>query len=77
MIVFDYWWEALIFGTVFGSIIIIPCFLVAMIGRKMIDQMGQYPSKTPFIQMSIFYKLVLIEVFAFTLLLLFYHFFSA
>jgi hypothetical protein len=77
MVVFDYWWEALIFGSVFAFIVIIPCLLVVLIGRKMIEQLGQYPTKTPFIQMSIFVKLVLVEIFAFSLLLVFYHFFSA
>lgn len=77
MVEFDLWSQAFIFAVVFIPIIMIPCILVCLIGRKMIDQLGMFPSQTPIIQMSIFGKLVLIEIVTFGLLLGFYQFFTA
>ena len=76
MVEFNLWKETFIFAMFFCPIVIIPCVLVALMGRKMIDQLGLYPSKTPIIQMSIFYKLIFIEVITFLSLVVFYHFFS-
>ena len=76
MIPFELWGESFIFASVYAVIILVPCVLVALIGRKMIDQLGQYPTKTPAIQMSIFFQLVTIEVITFVLLIGFFKFFS-
>ncbi len=77
MVAFDLWKEAFIFAIVFAPIIIIPCVLVALMGRKMIDQLGRYPTQTPIIQMSIFWKLVVVEIITFFCLIAFFQFFSA
>ena len=77
MVAFDLWKEAFIFAIVFAPIVIIPCILVAIMGRKMIDQLGLRPTQTPIIQMSIFWKLVMIEVVTFLFLIAFFQFFSA
>ena len=76
MVEFDLWKEAFIFAIVFAPIIIIPCVLVALMGRKMIDQLGMRPTQTPIIQMSIFGKLVAIEVVTFICFYAFLQFFS-
>jgi hypothetical protein len=77
MVEFDLWSQALIFALVFIPIIIIPCVLVCLVGRKMIEELGMRPSQTPIIQMSIFGKLVAIEVVTFALLIGFYQFFTS
>jgi hypothetical protein len=76
MVAFDLWKEAFVFGVIYAVIITIPCVIAGIMGVKMINQLGTYPSKTPFIQMSIFFKLVLLEIVTFTLLVGFYHVFT-
>lgn len=74
---FDLWTESFILGAIYTTIIAVPCILIVIVGRKMIWQLGHFPSKAPFIQMSIFWKLVAIEVVTITLLLAFYSFFDS
>ncbi|HNV24035.1 MAG TPA: hypothetical protein PLH56_06490 [Candidatus Omnitrophota bacterium] len=71
MVDFNLWIESFIFISVFSLIIIIPCVLVVIIGKKAIEDMGRYPTKISLIQMSIFLKLVVIEISTFTALLTF------
>ena len=66
----------LILISIFFVIIVIPCVGVSVLGVKMLNQLGQFPSKTPAIQLSIVKKLVLFEVIGFTLLIIFYHYFA-
>ena len=73
---FNLWWESLIFASVFSGIVILPCVCIAIIGRKMIEQLGLYPSQSPKIQMSVLWQLIIIEVITFTLWMWFYVFFS-
>ena len=76
MVEFDLWKESLIFALVYAIVISVPCVLVVLIGRKLIDQLGHFPSKTPAIQMSILFQLIAVEVGTFTCLIGFYHIFS-
>ena len=69
------WHATFILIGLFFIIIMGPCFAVAVMGYKTIEEMGRYPSKTPFIQMGIFWKLVPLEIISFLLLLVFYHIF--
>ncbi len=77
MIEFDLWAESFIFGLIYTVIVIVPCIIVAIMGRNMLNRLGTYPSQTPAIQMSILVRLVLLEIVTFALLILFYHIFSA
>ncbi len=77
MIRFDLWSESLIFAAVYFVIIIVPCVLVAILGRKLIHQIGLYPSRTPILQMGVFWQLVLVEIFTFALLIGFFQFFTS
>ena len=77
MVAFDLWREAFIFAAVFAPLIIVPCILVMIMGRKMINQLGTYPTKTPIIQMGIFWKLVVTEALTFTCLIAFFQFFTS
>ena len=76
MIPFDLWGESFIFAALYSILIIVPCVLVAWIGRDMITRLGKEPTKTSAIQMSILGKLVTIEVVTFTFMLVFFRFFS-
>ena len=70
------WVGSIIFCVVFGLIVIIPCIIIAIMGRKMINQMGQFPSQTPIIQMKVFLPLMVLEVVTFASLIGFYNVFS-
>ena len=71
---FEYGSQAILLIFLFLGIIAFPCILVARIGYRMINKLGQFPSKTPEIQMSIFLKLVIVEVISFSFLYGFYTF---
>ena len=70
---FEYWHEAYIFIGVFFFLMLLPCVGVAYIGFKMIEKQGQFPSKTPAIQLSIFLQLVVTEVICFSLILTYFN----
>jgi len=63
---------ALVFIIVFYVILLIPCIGVGWIGRNLLDKLGRYPSKTPAVQMSVLFKLIVVEVVSVTLLLSFF-----
>lgn len=72
--------DAIIGGIIlvclFLVIIGIPCVGIAIVGRQLIYKLSHFPSKTPAIQTGILFKLVIIEIVGFTLLLTFYHILS-
>ena len=57
-------------------IIAIPCIGTALVGRKMLNKLAYFPSKTPAIHMSTLGWLMVIEIVAVTLLLTFYRVFQ-
>jgi len=71
---FEYWHEAIKFIAIFFLMIMVPCLVVAWMGYKMITKIGFHPSKTPFIQLSIVFKLVTLEVLTFAAIMAFYRF---
>ena len=76
MVEFNLWGESFIFASIYSVIIIIPCVLVALLGRKLIDQIAHFPTRAPVFHVSIFFKLVIIEAVTFTLLITFLHVFA-
>ncbi len=70
------WMMSLIFCAVFAVIVLVPCAIIAVMGRKMIIRIGQYPSQTPLIQLNVFLPLVVLEVCTFASLIGFYNVFS-
>ncbi len=68
--------SSLVLILMFLVIMGIPCTGVAILGTKMINKLGNFPSKTPAIQLSVFWKLLIIEVVGFTMLIGFYHLFA-
>ncbi len=73
---FKYWYEGVMFVTIFGVLVLTPCFFTATIGSKMINDVGNFPTKAEQIQQSALWKVVLIEAVAFVLLAAFFNFFS-
>lgn len=61
---------AFTFILIFWVVMLIPCVGISWIGKNLIEQLGRYPSKTPAIQMSVLFKLVVIEVVSMTLLII-------
>jgi hypothetical protein len=63
---------AIFFIMIFYILMLIPCIGIGWIGYKLITNLGRYPSKTPAIQMSILFQLVVVEVASLTFLLAFF-----
>ena len=74
---FQYWTEGLGFIGLFLFIIGFPCVMVAVLGTKLINYIGQYPSKSARLQMIVCIQLLVVEVISFAILALFFHIFSA
>ena len=70
------WVVGLIFCAVFAVIVLVPCVIIAIYGRKAIEKMGQRPSMIPVIQMQMFVPLLIIGVVTFAMLIGFYNVFS-
>lgn len=73
---FNLFSEALIFIAVFSLVVMLPCYFVMLIGRDMIDQIGQFPTMAAKIQMKAFLKLAGVELVTFFLLIAFYRVFA-
>lgn len=73
---FQYWHEGLIFISIFLVAIGLPCLAVGVLGTRLINHLGRYPSQSANIQMSVCIKLLFIEIFSFAILALVFHIFS-
>ena len=73
---FQYWTEGLIFIGIFLFVVGLPCLMVALLGTKLIDHIGQCPSKSARLQMIVCVQLLLVEIVSFGVLAVFYHIFS-
>ena len=73
---FAFWYEAVIFIFLFSVIVGLPCFGVAVIGSKMVNDLGNFPTKSAKIQKGACWKVLLIEMVSFFLLSVFYHVFN-
>ena len=65
MVAFDLWGESFIFASIFSVIILVPCLVIGILGRKMIHQLAYYPSQAPRILMSICVQFFVTAVFSF------------
>lgn len=64
-----------LFLIIFFVLIAIPCAAVGILGCRMMETLGRYPSKMPVIQRRIFLKLLGIEAGSLGLLVAIYWFF--
>ncbi|MCA9403666.1 MAG: hypothetical protein KC897_07785 [Candidatus Omnitrophica bacterium] len=70
------WLYSLIFIGVFAVIVLVPCIIIALMGRKAIKEMGRYPTRIPLIQSKMMMPLLMVDVVTFALLVGFYNVFS-
>lgn len=73
---FSYWYEGILFVLFFSLIIGLPCFFVAVWGSKMINDLGNFPTKTANIQVGVLWKLFIVEVISFGILAAFLRIFG-
>lgn len=73
---FGYWHEGLIFIVVFSIVLAIPCVAIAYLGSKLIQNLGQYPSKSAKFQIATALPLLGTMILSFGLFALFFHIFS-
>lgn len=63
----------LILLLVFTFVMAVPCIGTIILGSRLMDRLGRYPSKTPVIQINTIAKLVALEVISFGMLTMLYH----
>lgn len=73
---FSYWHEGLIFCMVFLVVIAVPCVLIAFLGSRLIENLGQYPTRGAKAQLEMALPLLGTMFFSFGMLVVFYKFFS-
>ncbi len=73
---FEYWYQGFIFIGMILLIVGLPCTLTAIMGTRLIDEIGNRPSSSAHLHMGVCIKLLLVEIFSFGMLLLFFHMFS-
>lgn len=73
---FQYWYEGLVFIGFFLFMVGFPCLMTGILGTRLIDDLGQWPSKSARFQMKTAIPLLFVQVFSFFMLALFFHIFS-
>ncbi|MBF0571693.1 MAG: hypothetical protein HQL12_07435 [Candidatus Omnitrophica bacterium] len=71
---FKHWFEGLEMIGMFMVVVGLPCFFVGLWGSKMINDLGNHPSKSAQIQTSAGWKIFLVEMVSFVLLISLYIF---
>jgi hypothetical protein len=73
---FEYWHEGLLFIGLFLVMVGVPCFFTAILGVRLIEDLGQWPSKSARLQMGVCVQILCVEIAAFLMLAGFFKFFS-
>jgi predicted MFS family arabinose efflux permease len=73
---FQFWGEGLTFIGLMLFIVGVPCVAVSVLGTRLIDHIGQYPTKSARLQMAVCIQLLVVEIFSFLMLAMFFHIFS-
>jgi hypothetical protein len=73
---FEFWASGLKFITIFLIVVGTPCFIVSVLGTRLINRLGQFPSQSAKMQLGVCLGLLLTEVFSLTALALFFKVFS-
>ena len=66
---FKHWFQGLEVVMMFLVVVALPCFFIALWGSKMINDIGNNPSKNAHIQASAGWKIFLVEIVSFVLLI--------
>lgn len=72
---FKYWHEAFIFVIIFSVLVIVPCYFIATFGAKMINEMGNFPTRAEEIQSKSLWKVLVTFIVAALALSVFFHIF--
>ena len=73
---FSYWHEGLIFTIIFLMVMTVPCVLIAFLGSRLIDDLGQRPTRGVKAHLDMALPLLGTMVLSFGMLVVFYKFFS-
>ena len=66
---FRHWFQGLEIVGMFLVVVALPCFFIGLWGSKMINELGNHPSQSVQIQASMGWKIILVEIVSFILLL--------
>jgi hypothetical protein len=66
---FKHWFQGLEMIGLFLGAVALPCFFIGLWGSKMINDLGYHPSQSAQIQASAGWKIFLIEIVSFVLLI--------
>jgi hypothetical protein len=69
MVGFKHWFQGLEMIGMFLLVVALPCFFIGLWGTKMINALGNHPSKSAQIQASAGWKVFLVEIISFVLLI--------
>jgi len=73
---FAYWYEGLVFILIFTVIMAIPCVAIALLGSKLIGNLGQFPSKSARFHIQTALPLLGVMILTFGMFIIFFHIFS-
>ncbi len=73
---FKYWYESIIFIIVFSVLVLVPCFFTVLFGCKMLNDLGNSPSKAGKIQLAAGWKIAIVIFFTAVGLMAFFNFFN-
>jgi hypothetical protein len=65
---FKHWFQGIEMVFLFLVVVGVPCFFITLWGTKMVNDVGNHPSQNAQIQASAGWKILLVEVISFTLL---------
>lgn len=65
---FKHWFQGLEVVIMFLVVVALPCFFVGLWGSRMINQLGNHPSKSAQIQAAAGWKIFVVEIVSFALL---------
>jgi hypothetical protein len=66
---FKHWFQGLEMVAMFLVAVALPCYFIGLWGTKMINELGNHPSQNVQIQASAGWKILLVEIISFTLLI--------
>ena len=70
---FREWLEAFKLIIIFAVLVGVPCFFTAVMGSKMINDLGNFPTKSSQIQKHVSWKVLIVQIISFVLLLGFFN----
>ena len=73
---FEYWHEGFVFIGLFLVMVGVPCLLTGILGVRLIDRLGQYPTRSAKFQMGICIQLFIVEIIGIAMLVGFFRVFS-